>query len=74
VYFNVKDKYLSAQLTYPTGLLIFKGIVHIVINPPLYLFHFTVIINSSFERVEGFKYLETILKIKIPFRKKLRAV
>jgi hypothetical protein len=29
--------------------------------------------NSSFERVEEFKYLETTLKIKIVFRKKLRA-
>ena len=29
--------------------------------------------NSSFESVEGFKYLGTILTIKILFRKKLRA-
>jgi hypothetical protein len=29
--------------------------------------------NKSFERVEEFKYLGTTLKIKIPFRKKLRA-
>jgi hypothetical protein len=29
--------------------------------------------NSSFERVEQFEYLETALKTKIVFRKKLRA-
>ena len=30
-------------------------------------------LNSSIERVEGFKYLGTTLKMKIQFRKKLRA-
>jgi len=35
--------------------------------------HSIKIDNSSFERVEEFKYLGTTLKIKIPFRKKFRA-
>jgi len=35
--------------------------------------YFMKIYNSSIERVEEFKYLGTILTIKILFRKKLRA-
>jgi len=36
--------------------------------------HSIKIDNSSFEWVEGFKYLGTIFTYKILFRKKLRAV
>jgi hypothetical protein len=35
--------------------------------------HITKFDNSSFEKVEEFKYLETTLTNKILFRKKLRA-